>query len=176
MRASIKRQVGLPAVALAAAALVTSCGLGLEGSATDDLSEAEKSRLAEDFRDCLAEGGLEGNVSFDGGINIDVGGGDDLDPETMRAVEVECEKLLEEIDTGQEIDPEDQARLLDASADIEACLAAEGYAVTIGDGGGINIDSDDQPAGFDEAEYLLVEEDCIRQAVPDLWEKYGEDG
>lgn len=160
---------------VAGAAILASCGIAGGASAASGLSEADKSRLAEEYRDCMAEGGLVGEVSFEGGaINIDVGGGDGIDEEEMLATEAECEKILEDLDGGQEMDPEDEARLIDASADIQRCLGEKGYVVTVVDGG-IDLNSDDQGEDFDEAAYLEAEEACFIEVVPDLFEKYGED-
>ncbi len=174
MRRFSEQQIGI-ATALVAAVFLAGCG-GIGGaSATDDLSEAEKSRIAEDYRDCMAEAGLEGEVNFDnGGLDISVGIPEGVSDEEALEIERECESLLEPAASGLEMDPEDEARLIDASADLEKCITAKGYVVTM-DGGGISLDSADQAEGFDDAQYLQDEDDCYREVVPDLYEKYGED-
>ena len=173
-----KTKTRIAAAAIAAVAgAVLLVGCGLQGaSAIDGLSEADKSRIAEEYRDCMAEGGLDGRVSFDGNsINVDVGAGDGVDEEEMLAVEATCEQILEDLDGGQQMDPEDEARLIDASADIQQCIAEKGYVVTVS-GASIDLNSDDQDENFDEAEYLEVEEACFKEVVPELFEKYSEGG
>ncbi len=170
------------AVALAGAMLLaglTSCGVG--AAATDNLSEADKTRIAEEYRDCLAEYGLEGAVSFENGaINVDIGvseGTDaaDLTNEELLAAEAECEMLLEDLDAGTQMDPEEEAQLIDAGPALQRCLNEKGYDVQVSADGGIDFSSDDQTEqSFDETEYIAAEEDCYQQVVPELWEKYGE--
>lgn len=173
------RHVRLAAVALTGTTLLAACDAVGGGSATNDLSEAEKSRLAEEYRNCMEEGGLIGNVSFENnGVSIDVEIGPEaetLPEEEILAIEIECEKLLEEVDSGQEIDPEDEARLIDAAADVQQCLAKAGYVVDIGPDGGVEFNSDNQDDfdDLDEAAYLEAEDACYREVVPDLYEKYG---
>jgi len=159
--------------ALATAALLVSCGAS-GGGAADDLTEAEKSRIAEEYRDCMAEGGLDANVAFDGGdLNIDVGGGDDTTEEQMLATEAGCEPILERLEAGgPQLTPDEEAELADALLEVQKCLADEGYVITI-DGSGINVDGDDQPDGFDEAAYADLEDECFREAAPELYAKYG---
>jgi hypothetical protein len=167
---------GAAIAGVAGAALLASCGVVGGASAIDELSEAEKSRIAEQYRDCMAEGGLDGRVSFDGGsIDIEVSGSADINEEEALALEARCEQILEDLDGGQQMDPEDEARFIDASADIQKCLGDKGYIVTIVDGG-IDLNSDDQGEDFDEAAYLEAEDECLQEVVPDLYEKYGEDG
>ena len=177
MRIDLRKTPRLNMVGLAVAAALVLSSCGIDGaSATDNLSEADKSRIAEEFRDCLAEYGLEGDVSFDGGgIGVDIGGDVDLGPEEMRAVEVECEKLLEDLDSGPELEPEEQAQLIDAAPVLQKCLRDQGYDVEVDGEGGINFSTDSEDGdNFDETEYALAEETCFKEALPELWAKYGE--
>ncbi len=165
----------LAAVGIAATLLLSACGAlpGGGDSAFDDLSEAEKSRVAESYRDCMAEGGLEAQVDYSNGLNIDVNGGDISMEEAMK-VEAECEPLLADLDQEFDMTPEQEARLADATAKVQKCLAEDGYVITIMTDGGISLDSDDQPAGFDEAAYAAAEEACFREADPELFEEFEE--
>lgn len=157
------------------ALLLASCGIGGDASSGfDDLSEAEKSRVAEEYRDCMADGGLEAQVDYSSGLDISVTGGD-ISEEQMLAVEAACEPILSALDQGQELDPEDEARLADALLEAQKCLADAGYVVSLSDNG-INLDSDDQAEGFDEAAYAEQEDECFRQADPELYEKYSPGG
>ncbi len=175
---AISRRLRSAAIAVAGAAMLASCGSGA-GAGAADLSEADKTRVAEDFRECMAKYGLDANVDFEGGnLNIDVGSLEaDQDPtlEQEKAAEEECEKLLEVLDGGSQLDPEDEARLIDAAPALQKCLREKGYDIEVDADGGISFESDgDANDGIDETEYLLAEDDCYKQVVPDLWEKFGE--
>ncbi len=181
MRQLTKRNAGTVAVALASVTLLAACDAIGGASATANLSEADKSRLAQEYSNCMEEGGLVGHVTFENnGVSIDVEigpEGETLPMEEITAIELECEKILEDLDSGQQMDPEDEARLIDASADVQQCLAEAGYVVAINPEGGIEFNSDDQDEfdeSFDEAAYLEAEDNCYREVVPDLYEKYGE--
>ncbi len=174
MRVTMFRPVRTAAVALAGAALLASCGSGA-GAGAAGLSEADKTRVAEDFRDCLAENGLEGGVNFEeNGISIDIGGDTDMEPEELQAIEQECEKLLEALDSGEEMDPEDEARMIDAGPALQKCLQDKGFDVEVDAQGGISSETNDGDEPIDEGEFAIAEDDCIKELLPDLWEKYGE--
>ncbi len=159
--------------------MLAACGDGGGASASSsELSETEKSRIAEEYRDCMAEGGLEATVNFeDNGLGIDVTGEDaSITEEEMRATEAACESILIDLDTGPDLSPEEEAQLADATHEVVDCVAKEGYVVSVSeDGMGIELDDADQPEGFDEAVYLEVENECFKQAVPELYAKYGPD-
>lgn len=185
-RTRLKASAGALAAALVMAACGSDGGGGDAGgdgssaetpSAAGDLSETEKSRIAEEYRDCMAEGGLEATVDYGGdGLGIDIGAGDGISEEEMLATEAACEPILADLDTGgPELSPEEEAELADALLEVQSCLAEEGYVITV-DGNGINLNDEDQPADFDEAAYLELEDECLRRAAPELYAKYGPEG
>lgn len=164
--------------AVAAALLLAACGGdggGASAAGSGELTETEKSRIAEEYRDCMAEGGMDATVNFDGGgLGIDVSGGDDLSQEEMLEFEATCEVILAPLDaSGPQMSPEEEAQLVDAAYAVQKCVAEEGYVVEVSPDGGIGLNSDDQPEGFDEAVYLEVEDACFQEAVPELYAKYG---
>lgn len=160
------------AVAVATALAAASCGIG-GASASSGLSELQKSRIAEEWRDCMAAGGLTNvELQYDNGIDIGVEIPEGIPEEQVLEIEAGCESILEQLDASFELDPNDQATLIDASADLEKCLADAGYVVTMSDGG-VELNSEDQSEGFDEAAYLEVETACYKEIVPELYEKYG---
>ena len=162
---------------MAAAALLASCGSGIGASGSDNaLTEAEKSRIAEQWRDCMAEGGLEADVQYDGGgLDISVGGGPDVDDAQMMEIEAGCEPILEglENDSAPDLTPEEQAQFEDGIVEVEKCMLDAGYVVRVDDEG-LSVNSEDQPEGYDEAALEETEAACWEAAVPELWAKYGE--
>ena len=157
--------------AVAVVSLLSACGSD-SPLTSDELTEAEKSRIAEAWRDCLADGGVRGEIDYSNGINIGVEIPAGMSEEQVQAVEAECEPILNDIDPEMELSPEQEAELADAMLAVQKCLADEGYVVSI-EGGGINTNSADQPADFDEAAYAEAEDRCFREAAPDLYEEFG---
>ena len=167
-RRGLLRVVGLLAVGALAA-----CGAEspLAGS---DLSEAEKSRIAEEWRDCLAADGIRGEIDYSNGLDIGVDVPAGMSEEQVQAVERACESILNDLDAGPELSPEQEAELADALLEVQRCLAAEGYVVSV-DGGGINVNSSDLPDDYDPAAYAEAEDRCFRTAAPELFEQFGGD-
>lgn len=163
------------AAALAVAGLTfAGCGSTSPTGAAAELSELQKSRIAEEWRDCMAEGGLIAEIQYEDGLDISVGSDGDATDEEMMEVEAGCEPILAGLEGTFEIDPDDQARLIDIGADLQKCIADAGYVVRVDAEGGIELNSDDQPDNFDEAAYAEAEEGCYKELVPDLYEKYAE--
>ncbi len=158
--------------------LLASCGNSPFAAASDDLSEADKSRLAEQFRDCMAEGGLDAEVSYsNGGLDIAVDAAADMTEERMLEIEAGCESILNELEGsgGPELSPDEQAELADGMVDVQRCLADKGYVVDLSPDGGISIESDAQPDAdnWDEEAYLAAEDECFQEVLPELYEKFG---
>lgn len=160
------------AVPLVVALALSACGTA--GGSSSALSELEKSRIAEEWRNCMAEGGLTADIQYDDGINIGVEVPDGISDEQVREIEAGCESIIEELDASFSIDPDDQAALIDAGADLQKCMADAGFTVEIDDQGGISTTSDGLDEGFDEEAIHEAEEACYRQVVPELYEKYAE--
>lgn len=154
---------GLAGVAL----LLAACNGAGPAAAADDLSEADRSRIAEEYRNCMAEGGLDAAVDYDNGLDINVSV-DDVSDEQAQVTEAACEPILADLERGYELTPEEEARLADISLEVQKCLADAGYVVEVSPQGGVSLNNNDQAAGFDEAEYAEAEEECFRTAAPDL--------
>jgi hypothetical protein len=140
--------------------------------AGDDLSEADKSRIAEAWRDCLAEDGVRGEIDYSGGIDIGVEIPEGMSEEQVQETEARCEPILNDLDAAPELSPEQEAELADVLLDVQQCMADEGYVISIS-GGGISVDSADQPADYDEAAYAEAEDRCFRTVAPDLYDEFG---
>lgn len=162
------------AVVLTAAGALTACG-SESPLAGDDLSEADKSRIAEAWRDCLADGGVRGEIDYSNGLDIGIDVPQGMSEEQVQAVEAECEPILNDLDAAPDLSPEQEADLADAMLAVQRCLADAGFVVSI-DGGGISVNSADQPEDYDEAAYAEAEDRCFREAAPELFEEFGGEG
>ncbi len=156
---------------VAVAMLLAACGVD-SPLTSDNVSEAEKSRIAEAWRDCLSDGGVRGEIDYSNGVDIGVEIPLGMSEEQVQAVEAECEPILNDLEAQPDLSPEQEAELADAMLEVQRCLADEGFVVSV-DGGGISIDSADQPADFDEAAYAEAEDRCFREAAPQLYEEFG---
>lgn len=166
-----RRGAGAVLVALALAASGCVDGGGEPGAG---LSELDKTRIADEWIACMAEGGLTASIDFEGGVSISVSGGESLEEDL--AVEAGCEPILSAVDSGLQLDPADEAELADAVLAVQKCLMDQGFEVTVEDDGlGFGVDVEEGDAGFDEAAYAEAEDACFREAAPDLYEKYGQE-
>ena len=175
MRKPVSHLGFVPSLVIVMLAVLTACGPD-NLLTSDDLSEADKSRIAEAWRDCLSAEGIRGEIDYSNGIDIGVEIPQGMSEEQVQAVEAECEPILNDLDVAPELSPEQEAELADAMLEVQRCLADAGFVVSV-DGGGISVDSADQPAGTDEAAYAEAEARCFREAAPDLFEEFeGQDG
>jgi len=159
------------AIPIAAVLALAACGPE-SVPAGDELSEADKSRIAESWRDCLAEDGIRGEIDYSNGLDIGVDIPQGVSEEQVQATEARCEPILNDLDAGPELSPEQEAEMADVLLEVQRCMADAGYVISI-DGGGISVNSDDQPADYDEAAYAEAEDNCFRTVAPDLYEESG---
>ncbi len=143
-----------------------SAGSDNESEGTPErMSEAEMTRVLEEYRDCMVEelpAGAAVSVGMaNGEPQIDITVDSASDDDTSSAEET-CQPILAELERSFTANPEVVAERRDAALFVQRCMAEEGYDITVDDDGGIGFDTNDSE--FDEAAYLEAENACIEQA------------
>jgi len=156
---------------VAALSQPTTTGTGDDGEGTSEEppTEAEVQEAALEFAQCMREHGVDmedPEFTDGGGVGINVGGGaGEIDPETMDAANEACQPIMEDVTSGFEPDPEQEAEMQERALAHAQCMrdhGIENYPDPVFPEGGGMVQAIGEDSGIDpeSAEFQAAQEAC----------------